>query len=479
MNNKEALLKIKDPKFYLENFCQVKLKRGGLAPFVLKEHQKDLFNALRQNNRVMILKARQIGISTATTGYGYHYAITHPGVTVALIGYNEKLASEFLDKVKTFYNTTPKELRPTIQYNSRFELSFPKLESKILVLSNSENVGIGYTINFCLISELARWEKADKKMMGLVESIPREGIIVIESTPKGMGNLFHRMWVTKNEYVKKEYGWRWEYSEEEMKIKKENKGPLAFAQEYDCTFLSSGRSVFDQNVIKEQRKNILNIGDKRIINGEEFTVYEKDGWIIYKEPEVGGLYVVGGDVAEGVTGGDFSVGIILDRKNGEEMAMYRGHISPDRFGEILNKKGREYNNALMIIEVNNHGLTTLTILKQKLYPSMYFRPAKYETVEARTSDRMGWRTTKITRPLLIDDFAQAIREGLLIIHSKILLDEMSVFIYNDSGEMVSQTGFYNDTIFATGIAFQGFKVLYDKPLTQLDERSYLPKSFSY
>lgn len=478
--NKELLIeKIKDPKFYLENFCKVKTKEAGLAPFILKEAQKDLFNALKKSNRVMILKARQLGFSTAVTGYAYHFAITNPGVTVALIGYNMTMVAELLDKVKTFYNTTPKELRPTLQYNSKYELSFPKLESKILVLPNSENVGRGYTLNFVLVTELSSWEKAEEKMMGLQESVPKSGIIVIESTPRGQGNLFHRMWMTSNEYVKKEYGWWWGYTQEEMEAKKRSIGPLAFAQEYGLEFLSSGRPVFDQKMIKEQRKNVLKVGDKILRGEQEFTVYEKDGWITYKDPEEKGLYVCGVDVSEGVHGGDFSVATIWDRVTGEEVAMYRGLIAPDRLGDILDKKGREYNNAFMVVEINNHGLTTITILKQKIYPSIYFRPAKYETIESKISDRMGWRTTKITRPLLIDDLSQAVRENSLTIHSKIILDEMSVFVYDDNGDMVPQAGFHDDTIFSSGIALQGFKIMYSGELTQLDETQHLPHNYSY
>ena len=59
--NDDRILRLKDPKFYLENFCKVKNKSGGMVPFALKEAQKDIFNTMRTQNRVMILKARQIG----------------------------------------------------------------------------------------------------------------------------------------------------------------------------------------------------------------------------------------------------------------------------------------------------------------------------------------------------------------------------------------------------------------------------------
>lgn len=420
--------------------------------------------------------------STAMVGFFYHSTIMNPGTTTALIGYNTDLTAELLDKVKTFYNTTPPELRPTIQYNSKHEISFPAFNSKILVLPSTETVGRGYTLTNVLATELGFWEKADEKMYALEASVPLSGKLVIESTPNGQGNLYHRTWMTDdNDYVKLKYGWWWGYSKKDIElIKRRMNNPLKFAQEYGCEFLASGRNVFDTNIIREQRKNQLKVGDVvKLEDGKNHTVIEEDGLRIYKPPVEGHFYALGGDVSEGVEGGDYSVAHVWDRATGEEVAMYRGLIPPDIFGEKLNKWGRRYNNALMTVEVNNHGLTTLTILKNLLYPTLYFRPAKYETLANPLSDKLGWKTTKVTRYILIDEFAQACRDNALTIHSKELLDEMSVFIYNDAGNMVSMEGYHDDCIFAAGIGFQGFKVLHSGPLTQLDYEKHLPTTFSY
>lgn len=482
MKTKYPLELLADPKFYLENFCKVKVKKGGLKPFVLKEAQKDLFNTIREYYRVIILKARQLGFSTAVTGYFYHDTITNPGTTTALIGYNSAMTAELLDKVKTFYRTTPAELRPTVHYNSKYEISFPKLDSKILVLPSTENVGRGYTIHNCLVTELSAWEKADEKMMVLEASVPITGRMVIESTPRGQGNLYHRMWMDDdNGYAKKMYGWWWEYTKEEIElIRKRMNNPRRFAQEYGLKFLASGRPVFEPDVIEKQRKNILRVGDiVDLGEGKKWTVKDEDKLRIYKPPEEGGLYVCGADVSEGVEGGDFSTCKIWDRRTGEEVAFFRGLLPADRFGDYLDRWGRKYNNALMAVEINNHGLTTVTVLRQKVYPSLYFRPAKFENIGMPYSDKIGWKTTKVTRPLLIDDLAQALREDALTIHSKETLDEMSVFVYDDNGNMVPQPTFHDDCIFAAGIGFQAFKILYDKPLTQVDYSQHLPVSFAY
>lgn len=482
MNKQEYLKQLRDHKFYLEHLCQIKTKEKGLQPFILNEAQKDIFNVMRKHCRVIILKARQLGFSTAIAGFIYVDTIMRPGITSALVGYNSDMVIELLDKIRTFHRTTPEELRPTVHFDSKYEMSFPAMDSKILVLPNTKNVGRGLTLQNVLITELSSWDDAEEKMTGLVEAVPESGRIIVEATPRGQGSLYHRMWMVDNNYIKKDYGWWWGYTKEQMNAKKREIGEMRYNQEYGLEFLSTGRNVFDTKVIKAHRKNVLKVGDinKLIEEGQEdFVVREEDGWIIYRDPEEGGMYLIGGDPSEGVVGGDYSVATIFNRKTGEEVAMYRGYLPPDRLGDLLDTWGRKYNNALMVVEVNNHGLTTITTLKQKIYPNLYFRPSKFETLSIGVTDRIGWRTTHVTRPLLIDELAKVVREGDMTIHSKITLDEMSVFIYNDNGDMIPSVGFGDDCIFSVGIALQGFKSIYTKKLSQIDESKHLPQNFAY
>lgn len=472
-NNVELL---SDPKYYLENFTKIKNKTGGLIPFKLKEAQLDLFNTINLHNRIMAMKSRQIGFSTAITGYLYHKTITTSGVTSALVGYNNDLTAELLDKIKTFYRTTPDSLKPTIHYNTKFEISFPKVDSKILVLPSTENVGRGYTINFLLLTELPFIEKAEEKMMTIEASVPVNGKIIIESSPGSVGDYFHRMWVSDNDYVKKEYGWWWGYSKEEIEIiKRRMNNPRKFANNYSLEFLTSGRSVFDAETLRKVRKNILKVGDKvKLHDGTEHVVREEEGFRIYKPVRTGGIYCLGNDNAEGVMGGDFSAITIFDRSNGEEVGFWRGHLPPDKLAKIINKWGRIYNNALAVVESEAHGNVVINCLKQMLYPSLYFRPAKFDTISTPWSEKLGWKTTKLTRPILVDDFEQAVRDGLLTIHSKETLDEMLVFVFNDANNMVAMLGYHDDAIFSAGLAYQGFKVMSATTPTQLDYAVHLP-----
>lgn len=483
MNKEKLFSKLRDPKFYLENFCQIKSKNREIVPFILNEAQKDLFNTLIQEHRIIILKARQLGFSTAVTGFFYHDTIMNPGTTTVIIGYNREMTIELLEKIKLFYKTTPVEMRPTIHFNSRYEMSFPTIESKILVLPSTETVGRGYTINNLHCTELAMWDKSEEKMTALEAAVPINGRIVVESTPQGIGNTYHEMWVSPdNGYVKKEYGWWWGYSEEEIEvIKKRINNPQKFAQEYGLEFLSSGRMVFDKDAILRQRQNIWLVGREIEVIADPYGRVAKhkvgilDELRIYKPPVPEDMYVCGVDTSGGQEGGDYAVAVILNRRTGEEVAFYRGLISPDKLASKLNAWGRKYNNAMMVVEINNHGLTTLTELKHLLYPNLYFRPSKFDTMSQGWTEKMGWLTTRTNKPFLIDDLGKAIREDALIFHSKEILDEMLTYVYNENNEMEPVSKKYkDDTVMASAMAYQGFKLLYDKPLDQLSYERYLP-----
>ena len=226
-------------------------------------------------------------------------------------------------------------------------------------------------------------------------------------------------------------------------------------------------------------KNVLRPGDVfQGQGGKTYTVKTEDDWVIYKDPVPGGKYVLGADVAEGTSNGDWSVAVILDRVTGEEVAFFRKKLPPDTFGEILDKMGRKYNNALMVVEINNNGLTTITRLKQLLYPMMYFRPAKFDTVSGSWSDKLGWRTNTVTRPIMIDDLVAAIREESLVLHTPEFQKEMLTFVYDDSNKAIAQDGFHDDCIFALAVALQGFKSFPTHDPGQINE-SYIPSFGGY
>ena len=95
------------------------------------------------------------------------------------------------------------------------------------------------------------------------------------------------------------------------------------------------------------------------------------------------------------------------------------------------------------------------------------------------SDRLGWKTTRVSKPLMIDDLRECLSDGSFKIHSETTLDEMLTFVFNDNSDMVTQSSFHDDSIMASAICFQGFKVMFNGKLEQIDYNKELPGSFSY
>jgi hypothetical protein len=211
-----------------------------------------------------------------------------------------------------FYDYTPPEVRPAVENNSMYEFSFPNIRSKILVESPVKDLGRGLTINYAHVSELAAWKFPEESMTALEESVPTSGMIVVESTPNGAGNLYHRMWQQANDpqnsngYAPIELPASLMYSEEWLADKRRKIGPRRFAQEYGLDFLQSGRPVFDDQFLKPHELRIrerLAAGDKPPPD---------------PQPEKPKHYLHGVDVAEGLAKGDFHVHVIFDRDSGEE-----------------------------------------------------------------------------------------------------------------------------------------------------------------
>jgi hypothetical protein len=171
-------------------------------------------------------------------------------------------------------------------------------------------------------------------------------------------------------------------------------------------------------------------------------------------------YVVGCDVAEG-RGGDYSAIEVYNVETGEQAAEFVSNaVAPDRLGDYLIYIGKEYNNAFLNIEVNNHGRTTIDHIKHKYY-NMYRRKV-FDKISNTETEALGWRTTQTTKPLLVDNLEQAIREVSLHVHSRRSIKEMRTFIQTEeSGKQGfgAEEGKNDDTVIANGLALQAIKNL--------------------
>jgi hypothetical protein len=205
-----------DPQFYIENFLKIRNKKSELVPFVLNKAQKIVLNQIRECEksgtlkRFIVLKARQMGLSTLFEGLIFQNTATHEFKNSMIIAHEDKATQNLFNMSKLFYEELPDVLRPMKKYSNEKALAFenptseetekkknPGLRSKITVsTANTVEAGRSATVHNLHASEVAFFPDAKTTMLGLLQSIPDEmnTMVVLESTANGVGDWFHDMW---------------------------------------------------------------------------------------------------------------------------------------------------------------------------------------------------------------------------------------------------------------------------------------------
>jgi len=206
--------------------------------------------------------------------------------------------------------------------------------------------------------------------------------------------------------------------------------------------------------------------------GEKVVRVQDDAglWTLLEAPERTGFYALGADVAEGSVSDrndarsdrDFSGIVVLNRKTLTTAAVYQGRIEPDVLGLEMLKAAKHFNRAWMANEVNSAGMATLTAIRH--YERVMPREGAPDLTVApdeRPLDKLGWRTTTITRDMLIDGWIAACRRGMdgswhgrVKCLSRLLAQEESTFVRTATGKREHRPSCHDDVLFAGMIALR-------------------------
>ncbi len=219
--------------------------------------------------------------------------------------------------------------------------------------------------------------------------------------------------------------------------------------------LLSGNSVFDGEKIENRIKTIGNYAQGYLDYsgaGNALKFRDKVSGVlkVWEEPRPNGRYFIGSDIGLGV-GGDPSCAIVLDDKL-NQVAELHGQIAPDQMGEQLKKLGRWYNMAWIGVEANSFGIACIDVLKRS-YSKLYFSYKIDQRSDQRTK-KIGWWTDTKSKPLMVGEFAKAVREESIDINSRELLDEMATYVLGDDGSTNAEVGCHDDRVIAAMIALQ-------------------------
>lgn len=556
-----------DFDIYRERNLMIKDKLSSqLIPFTLNWEQQALYDLVLERLatgrpvKFIVLKARQMGISTLIEALCYWWTTTHRYVVANIIAHNTDGAGNLYEMFRRYYDFSHPLFQPDRKYNTRKDLVFDVedrvkeelkqhiescvdettcgishksqgLGSSIKTLVAKDGVGRSSTINFFHGSEVAFWEAKADVVSSAVQAVPMaaNNFVFLESTANGVGGYFYDEWQSAvagessltpvflpwhqhDEYElpaqvpiaryddeegrlieifkQREYppeSWDRKIYWRREKKKEFRYEPKKFYQEYPAddmeAFLASGSPVFDLDGLRRMDLNAKhwlkknpqrygqivpdssNIGLKKYVF-EEIPQMQEDKdpspLKIWDLPEdTLEKFSIGVDVSEGkleqTTSGksnDYSVIDVTRNRDLKTVARWRGHIDPDLLGGVAYAIGTFYNTAKLAVEVNNHGLTTIQSLRNKMYRNLYMREQSEEMQFQERTALMGWRTDRKTKKVIIDNLVHAIRDGDIIDLDILFIRECMTYVKDDQGFTNAQVGCFDDTVMAKAIALK-------------------------
>ena len=411
----------KDPVFAAK-FWTIKHPKGA-RQWETYDAQEEILASWATGENHIHLKARQIGFSTTVGFFAWWVAVTQAEASILLLSRGEREAQELLEKVKFGIDRlTPfiKSKAPEISTRTLSKIAFSN-GSEILSLPSASDPARGYTGRLVVVDEWAFLPNPEESWASIQPVADIGGQIIGLSTANGMGNFFHTLWERATHgdstFTPMFYAWDTVPGRDEEWYERQKKDLLGWQlhQEYPSSpeeaFIKSGATVFSP----EDLRKLETRAPKRYRIMENWsqspTVRRHDDGelAIWRQPEPDGIYVVGADPAEGLIHGDFSSVHVLDAKDGGLAATWHGRIAADVFGEILHNVGTHYNKALICVEANNHGLTTITALRRTGY-NRIFRQRQLNRVNQGNPQEFGFKTSRVTKPLLIDDLGSHLRD---------------------------------------------------------------------
>lgn len=453
-----------DCAYFIDTYCVIDDTQGhgdgsGVMPFNLWDAQRDVIKTLETEDLVVILKARQLGISWLCCAYVLWVAVFKPGQAILLFSQGETEANELLRRVLVLFERLPDWFKssegiPSLVSDNTSKLEWSN-ESRIRSMPATPRAGRSLTASVVVMDEAAHMMWGDKLYTAAKPTMDGGGQMIMLSTANGVGGLFHSIYTKAaallNDFKTVFLPW-WarpgrDQAWYDKKISEET-DPARIKQEYPANateaFLASGRVRFPGEWIDQQTPNI-----RKPITPCPIKVADLDhrSLSVYVLPVKGRQYVLAADVAEGLEHGDYSTAPVIDRLTGEEVATLHGHWEADTFAHHLAALGRHYNSCPIIVERNNHGHAVLATLRSN--------EVNYPSIGNGLDERAGWLSNVKTKPHSVDVLATALRDMTIIIHSQATLDEMQIYKVLKDGKTGAPEGYYDDRVmsWAIGLAF--------------------------
>jgi len=472
----------RDPVHFISHYVYTKHPTRGNILLKLYPFQEDIIRNYQKHRFNIILKARQLGVSTITSAYSLWLMLFHQGKQVLTVATKLDKAIPLVKKVKAMYKKLPEWLKISESVTNNIQSFELDNGSEIRASASSDDVGRCEALSFLVIDEAAHIVNLEELWMGLFSTLSTGGNCVMLSTPKGAQGLFYKTFIDAenqiNDFFPSVYIWSVHPERDQKWFDKEtrNMSKKQINQELLCSFLMSGETVLDPEDIEWMEKN--HVREPLLKTG-----FDRNLWI-WEEYINGAIYVISADCSRG-DGKDFSTAQVMkiNEKNIDIVAEYQGKPTPDIFSNFLYNLGIQYGSCLMVIENNSMGIAVLEKLIDKKYPNLYYSEKTtheyVESYEAEVRENViaGFTTSNKTRPLVISKFEEFIRNRLIFFHSRRMINECRTFIWNASSKAEAQRGYCDDLVLACAIGCFVRDIVYETSSIDLAYKKAFLSSF--
>ena len=453
-----------DPVEFISRLT-IKSKSGKLVRFgdVITSEQIELIRKLQKHKRVIIIKARQLGISTLVRAFAFWQAYTsRDPINSAVVSNKEKSSFNLLDIDRRFYQKLPKFLQRKISLESKSQIQFSSNGTNLLAMTaKADSQDRGYTLNLAHLSEFAFYSNADTYLASLLASI-NEGQVVIESTPNYYGDALHEL--IRGSY----YDNRWEvifmpwssfpeYRSDETVEPTEEEKELMEKHSLDIEQISWRR-----HKIAEMKSEYLFRREYPLTIEEAWTLTDscyfsvedlediqqlpyRGGEVQFVPPVQGITYSVGVDPAGGV-GKDYSVATIISKLDHSVVAKISTNTkSINAFALDVINLAKKYNNAFIHFEANNHGHAFKEVLNYNNY-----------------TNYKEFLTTSKSKITLYDQLRVWVGEGMISYLDALCLAELRMLQTSQQGLAPKHPeGAHDDQVISLALAIEGLKFVKD------------------
>jgi hypothetical protein len=447
---------------YVGGLLRVRDREGVERPLIANAVQRAFERERRRQN--IVLKARQMGITTWVAGRFFLKTVTTPGVLTLQVAQTREAAEGIFRMVQRFWECLPEEFREGPLQRSianSGQMYFPELDSEFRVVSaGDESAGRGLTVQNLHCSEVSRWPgNAGEKLAGLRAALAPGGEMVMESTPNGAYGCFYEEWVRAggNDVVRHFFPWWMEkaYVAAPVTDLREDERALGltagqigfrrgleasyrglrsqeFAEDAESCFKATGECCFEVEAVEARLREV----------SEPVEIRRGGALRVWLPPVPGKEYLVAVDTTGGGANGDFAAVQVIEMESGVQCAELQQRLGTLELARVSADIAREYGGALIAVERNNHGAGVLAYLDSvERYARVY-----------EQGGVAGWLTTAGSKPGMVSRMGALLVESPCLFFSKRLLGECRTFVSMAGGRTGAVSGAHDDCLMAMGVA---------------------------